>query len=113
MKYYIFIFVLWQLAVVGVQAQDEQDDDPKLTISGQLIDADLKEPMVQATIQLFTASDSVFVGGTVSNVKGNFSVEAPSSGTYKLIISSLGYQTIERELTLRRNENQDLGNLLM
>ena len=25
----------------------------------------------------------------------------------------MGYQTIERELTLRRNENQDLGNLLM
>lgn len=113
MKYYIFIFVLWQLAVVGVQAQNEQDDDAKLTISGQLIDADLKEPMVQATIQLFTASDSVFVGGTVSDAKGNFSVEAPSSGTYKLIISSLGFQTIERELTLRRNENPDLGRLLM
>ena len=113
MKYYIITFAFWLLAVVGMQAQDEQDDDPKLTISGQLVDADLKEPMVQATIQLFTASDSVFVGGTVSNAKGNFSVEAPSSGTYKLIISSLGYQTIERELTLRRNENQDLGNLLM
>ena len=113
MKYYILIFALWLLSAVGVHAQDEQEDDPKLTISGQLIDADLKEPMVQATIQLFTASDSVFVGGTVSNVKGHFSVVAPSSGTYKLKISSLGYQPIERELTLRRNENQDLGSLLM
>ena len=56
MKYYILIFALWLLSAVGVHAQDEQEDDPKLTISGQLIDADLKEPMVQATIQLFTAS---------------------------------------------------------
>ena len=111
-RYSIFLFVFWILAILGVQAQPEPEDR-KLTIRGQLLDADLKEPMIQATIQLFTATDSIFVGGTVSDNKGNFYVEAPSSGTYKLRISSIGYQTIERELTLRRNENQDLGNLLM
>ena len=88
-------------------------DERKLTIRGQLLDADLREPMIQATIQLFTATDSVFVGGTVSNERGNFYVEVPSPGTYRLRISSIGYLTLERELTLRRNENQDLGNLLM
>ena len=98
--------------VHGIQAQPDSDSR-RLTIRGQLIDADLKEPMVQATIQLFTVSDSTFAGGTVSNEKGNFYLEAPSAGTYKLRISSVGYQTIERELTLRRNENQDLGELLM
>ena len=120
MRYYLMITILW-LLTPGTFAQMSQGDEPAsgtdndqhLTISGQLIDEDLKEPMVQATIQLFTTSDSTFVGGTISNVKGNFSVEAPSSGTYKLKISSLGYQTIEREVTLRRNENQDIGALLM
>ena len=92
---------------------DPNDDERRLTIRGQLLDADLKEPMIQATIQLFLAADSTFVGGTVTNEKGNFYVEAPSSGTYRLRISSLGYVTIEREITLRRNEHQDLGNLLM
>ena len=101
-RYSIFLFVFWILAILGVQAQPEPEDR-KLTIRGQLLDADLKEPMIQATIQLFTATDSIFVGGTVSDNKGNFYVEAPSSGTYKLRISSIGYQTIERELTLRRN----------
>ena len=102
------------LPTVGAYAQEEEQDEVgRMTISGQLIDADLKEPMVQTTIQLFTASDSVFVGGTVTNQKGNFSLEAPSSGTYRLKISSVGYETLERELTLRRNEHQDLGMLLM
>ena len=102
------------LPTVGAYAQEEEQDEVgRMTISGQLIDADLKEPMVQTTIQLFTASDSVFVGGTVTNKKGNFSLEAPSSGTYRLKISSVGYETLERELTLRRNEHQDLGMLLM
>ena len=85
----------------------------RLTISGQLLDADEKEPVLQATVQLFTANDSTFVGGTVSDNKGNFSIEAPSNGTYRLKISSIGYQTIEREVTLRRDQNQELGSLRM
>ena len=109
---YVMMLALWMLAMVGIQAQPEPEDR-RLTIRGQLLDKDLKEPMVQVTIQLFQASDSTFAGGTVSNERGNFYLEAPSPGTYRLRISSVGYQTIERELTLRRNENQDLGNLLM
>ena len=110
------------LAALGVKAQDVRSDDPasemeneyrRLSISGQLIDAELREPMVQATIQMFTAADSTFVGGTVSNERGVFIIEAPSNGTYKLRISSVGYQTLEREVTLRRYQNQDLGHLLM
>jgi hypothetical protein len=99
------------MGIQGLRAQDEEEQ--RLTISGQVIDSDLKEPMVQATIQLFTVSDSTFVGGTVTNEKGTFYVDAPSSGTYKIKISSLGYQSIEREVILRRNEHQDLGMLLM
>ena len=101
--------VLW---TTTANAQPEPEDR-KLTICGQLLDADLKEPMVQATIQLFTASDSTFVGGTVSDKNGDFDLQAPSPGTYRLIISSIGYQTIDREVTLRRGGSQDLGNMLM
>ena len=109
----IFSLTLCLLPTLEVNAQSQEDDDKPLTIMGQLLDADLKEPLVMATIQLFSTSDSTFVGGTVTNEKGTFSVEAPSSGTYRIKISSMGYQTIEREITLRRNENQDLGNLLI
>ena len=90
-----------------------QDYNRRLTISGQLLDAEFREPMVQASVQLFTASDSTFVGGTVSDNKGIFIVQAPSNGTYKLKISSVGFQTIEREVTLRRYQNQELGALIM
>ena len=112
-KVFRFLFTLSLLLVsLGTLAQPEPEDR-KLAIRGQLLDAEFKEPMVQATIQLFTASDTIFVGGTVTNERGNFYVIAPRSGTYCLKVSSVGYQTIEREITLRRNESQDLGNLLM
>ena len=111
MRYIILVLAFLVSMPFCVFAQSE---DRKLTISGQLHDVELKEPVSQATIQLFLVTeDSTFVGGTISNEKGIFSVEAPSSGTFRLKISSIGYQAIEREVTLRRNQNLDLGNLLM
>ena len=97
----------------GMHDASAQDYNRWLTISGQLLDAEFREPMMQATVQLFTTTDSTFVGGTVSDDKGIFIVQAPSNGTYKLKITSVGFQTIEREVTLRRNQNQELGALIM
>ncbi len=103
---------MWMLAILGIQAQSD-DEDRGLAVTGYVEDADLKEPMVQATVQLFRQRDSTFVGGTVTDLRGNFSVVAPSNGIYRLRISSVGYQSIEREVTLRRNQSQDVGNLQM
>ena len=106
------LVVLCALTTSKAFAQEEPDRS-QLTISGNVQDTELKEPIIQATVQLFRANDSTFVGGTVTDRNGNFSVEAPSNGIYRLKISSVGLQTIEREVTLRRNQSQDLGNLLM
>ena len=57
------ILLLSLLLSVVCLTIDAQPDDWRPQISGQLVDADLKEPVVQATIQLFTVSDSTFVGG--------------------------------------------------
>ena len=108
----LLVMVIATLTAVNAYAQSEPDTH-RLSIRGQLLDADLKEPMVQATIQLFQASDSTFAGGTVTNERGNFYVEPPRAGTYKLRISTVGYKPLEREVTLRRNEALDLGDLLM
>ena len=98
------------LTTLGAQAQD---DDRQQAISGQVIDAELREPMVQASVQLFRQRDSTFVGGSVTDLRGNFSVEAPGNGIFRIKISSVGFQPIEREVTLRRNQSQDLGTLMM
>ena len=113
MRHLTLLLAFWLLAATGAQAQEENEENRRLTISGQLLDSDQKEPMIQATVQLFLAADSAFVGGTVSDIKGNFIIEAPSNGTYRLKISSVGYQSIEREVILRRDQNQELGRLLM
>ena len=113
LRRFAIMLVMLGLAIVSTQAQTEGEEDRGLTISGRVQDQEFKEPVIQATVQLFRANDSTFVGGTVTDRHGNFSVEAPSNGIYRLKISSVGLQTIEREVTLRRNQSQDLGNLLM
>ena len=110
MKYLLTLMMVFMAVQMCVHAQEPNS---KLTISGHLTDRETDEPMELVTIQLFLASDSTFMGGTVSNEKGNFSIQAPSNGTYRLKISLVGYQKMEREVTLRNDRNQDLGELRM
>ena len=119
-KILILLFAVLMAALTATAQRpqaDEQgnanDEDRRQTISGNIQDADLKEPLALASVQLFRSKDSTFVGGSVTDLPGNFSVEAPTNGIYRLKISSVGFQTIEREVTLRRNQSQILGTLLM
>ena len=109
-KRFTILLMTLLLTTLGAQAQE---DDRQQTISGQVIDAELREPMVQASVQLFRQRDSTFVGGSVTDLRGNFSVEAPGNGIFRIKISSVGFQPIEREVTLRHNQSQDLGMLMM
>ena len=108
-KRVLIVFILIGLCVMHAVAQEPRER----TISGNVHDAELKEPMVQATVQLFWAKDSSFVGGTVTDLRGNFAVEAPSNGIFRVKISSIGFQPIQREVTIRRNQSVDMGLLMM
>lgn len=77
-------------------------------ISGALIDADTKEPMMQTTVQLITM-DSAFVAGAVSNERGAFTITAPKNGKYLLRISSIGYIGVLKRLEIVGNKNLNLG----
>ena len=105
----VFLFFFLMTFCLHISAQEPRER----TITGRVQDADLKEPVIQASVQLFRQRDSTFVGGTMTDLKGNFAVEAPSNGIYRLIISSVGYQPIQREVTIRNNYSQELGDLLM
>ena len=59
-------------AVIGISAQEDDDQHDGPTISGHITDVDAKEPIEQATIQMFRVKDSTFVGGTLSDVRGSW-----------------------------------------
>ena len=106
---YLLTILFGLIFFCNASAQEQRER----TISGSVQDADLREPLVQATIQLFRSKDSTFVGGTMTDIRGNFSLDAPSNGIYRLKISSVGFKQIEREVTMQNNRNQDLGELFL
>ncbi|MBQ4029154.1 MAG: carboxypeptidase-like regulatory domain-containing protein, partial [Prevotella sp.] len=105
---HILLILLLGITTIHIQAQSQRNNP---VITGHLTDIDSKEPLDQATIQLFWISDSSFVGGTISNEKGNFAVEAPSNGTFRLKITSVGYQSLVREVSVRNLKDVDMGDL--
>ena len=81
-------------------------------IKGRIVDKQSKEGILQATLQLLR-TDSTFVKGALSDEEGNFTMSVDSAGTYILKITSVGYTTIAKRLTLAEGKEADLGDVTM
>ena len=99
----IILSALLSVAAITAMAQER-------IIAGTIIDKDTNEPMIQTTVQLLKP-DSSFVTGTVSNEKGKFKITAPKNGKYLLKISSVGYVTTVKDLSIAGNRNIAMGTL--
>ncbi len=82
----------------------------KREVSGTVLDTQTKEAVSMVTVQLLK-SDSSFVSGTLSDNKGHFSIKAPADGQYILKLSSVGYKTISRSVSVKQKANVNLGTL--
>ncbi len=82
-------------------------------ISGKIQDASTQEPVPYATIALFSEGNDSPVDGTVGDEKGEFKIKNIAVGTYKVTISFIGYETMERTdiIISDKGENIDLGTL--
>lgn len=86
-----FAAILSLISVTVVQAQH-------IGVNGRLANATTREPIKFATVIIQTAADSVFVNGTTSDKNGIFSIGNISSGHYRLVITSVGFDTVRVEL---------------
>lgn len=80
------------------------------TITGRVLDRETKEGIIQATLQLLK-NDSTFVIGALSDDEGNFKLKAPQAGTFLLKITSVGYKTQVKNVTVTNGKNTALGNI--
>lgn len=78
-------------------------------IKGQLQDAEKNIPLEAATVYLETIKDSALVTYTISNAKGEFNLIGDTyANKLNLLISSVGYETYKKEVSLSKEEI-DLG----
>lgn len=89
-------------------------EEREIILTGKIIDAETKEGLSFASVQVHQATDSSLVGGGLTNKVGEFSIKT-ETGEYYLAVTYLGYESlivgdIQVAKGLRR---LDLGKILM
>ena len=99
MKSKVIAWLMLLMTCFSAQAQ---------TISGKLVD-EQNEPLAYANVVL-QKTDSTFVKGEISDEKGGFRISKVPSSDYRLVISSIGYETLYIDMQ-GFNHSTDLGTL--
>lgn len=83
-----------------------------LILSGKVFDAETQEIVEQATIQIYTIPDSIFITGATTDRNGYFTIPNLGAGDYIARFAFLGYTTLDKALTLKKGTRQnDIGNI--
>lgn len=91
MKNYVLGFAFLLISIASLQAQ---------TVTGRILDGEMGgEPLPFADV--FIKGTSI---GTSTDFDGNYTLQLPSAGTYILTTNFIGYEPLEREITIVEGE---------
>ncbi len=72
----------------------EGGEMPKIgTIKGKIVDSETNEPLMFASVVLFSERDSTMISGAIADDKGFFEIKETPPGRFYLSISFVGYPT--------------------
>lgn len=80
------------------------------TLSGRVTD-EKGEEIPYVNIALYLMPDSVLAHGTISDMKGEFSLKDIKVGTYVLIVSSIGYDSYTQKLLFSQQTDKKLDTI--
>lgn len=98
----VFLFAVMLLSAVVMMAQRQ--------VTGVVMESDSNEPLPQATVRLLK-TDSTLVTGSVTGMEGDFKVKAPAAGRYIVQVTSVGYKTYNKRVTVTADKNLSLGTI--
>ena len=82
-------------------------------VSGKVIDADDKLPVMEATVQVLSLPDSTMVTGQSTNLDGRFSIHV-RPGNYVLRVSFIGYTSVQKKISITNAKpNLNVGTVEM
>lgn len=87
---------------------------PKMNIGrvyGKIVDAKTKSPLSYVAVAILTPTDSL-IDGQLTEDNGDFSLQGLPLGKLKLRVTSVGYETVLKDISLSMNNAaQDVGNI--
>lgn len=108
-KEWLWIVYLCLLPLCGVYAQGAT-----WLLKGRVVGMEAGERISEATLQLFSLPDTVFVGGMVSEADGSFGMQVSRRGSFVLKVSYIGLK--ERMIPVvspSKGWTVDVGNIAM
>lgn len=106
-KLFSLIFIYFIVIIPGYSQPENRalSVDKKLIITGRVIDKETKAPLEYATISFFSNAENKIVEGSITDPKGEFSIQV-SKGLYNISIEYMSYKTITlSNKNLTANEN--------
>lgn len=82
-------------------------------VEGKIMQADSIASLSSVSIYLQKVSTTKLVKGTASNGNGKYSIKGVAVGKYYLVASAIGYESIKKELEIKKNETLELNFLML
>lgn len=90
---FLLPIMLFSFLVLSLELPAQNQASTKtMAFVGKVVDQATNLPLDYATISLYRLKDSTLIAGNVSDIKGNFSIQAPM-GVYYAVVDFLAYQT--------------------
>src|SRR5680860_819371 len=86
------LFLFFFLISLNLFAQET------VSVSGQLFDAETKEPLSFANVAVHSFADNALVTGAITDVDGRFGIQQIPLGKYKIYFSFIGYSGTQQTL---------------
>lgn len=75
------------------------------TLSGKIADKQTTEPLGFVNVKVTRATDGKFVGGTMTDADGMFSVKGLANGKYTMQLTFVGYKDEKRQFSITADDN--------
>lgn len=114
MKRLLFLcFILLSISVKAHSTDPETNTDKTGTISGTVLDANLKQPLPYVNILIKNQEREIVTGGITLD-DGTFEIEKIAEGNIVVSIQYIGYKTHKKNITIGDNNYKvDLGNIFL
>jgi hypothetical protein len=106
------LLVLVSLIAFGQKALAQAPEKGDGRISGTIIDSSTNQPVEFATVALVDPATNKPVDGTVADEKGKFIITKVANGTFRVVVSFIGYENYTQEIALSDRKNEvDMGTI--
>ncbi|HUB60051.1 MAG TPA: carboxypeptidase-like regulatory domain-containing protein, partial [Puia sp.] len=109
----LLLLLLSSLYRLNAQKKTPEPAGAAIRITGRIVDSNSRQPIQYATISIYGANVSRPVGGMMTGARGEFSVKAPRTGEFSIVVECVGYARLKLGPFLADSKRTSLGDILL